>query len=261
MPCSFLKWSQMLPFFPSEHRIFWILKYTMMTIASLWFTGELLPSTLLTVPFNIKKVSRKIFFYNFYLWPEIAWTGRWWWWVSTTTWNSSHTQNRFCNECGFFYKWVHACSVITGKWWKISYWGMPLSQKISRKFDKWSPVALFGPCWHPFHCWLDKCHWAIKYSCLEDLTQMGLVRLVCLRVRNKPMTFFTDNGIVCHIFHRTAVHCLSLYCTSISFYNFLSFLPDTPNDGRSVSRSPRQNHYSSMQNMKNKPHFFLFFFF
>lgn len=40
---------------------------------------------------------------------------------------------------------------------------------------------------------------------------MGLVRLVHLRLRIKPMTFFTDSGIVCHIFHRTAVHCLYFY--------------------------------------------------
>lgn len=98
---------------------------------------------------------------------------------------------------------------------KISYWGMPLSQRVPRISDEWSPVALFGSCWYPFHCWLDKCHSTKKYSCLEDLTQMGLVRLVHLRPRIKPITFFTDSGIVCHIFHRTAVHCLSLHCTSI----------------------------------------------
>lgn len=62
---------------------------------------------------------------------------------------------------------------------KISYWGMPLSQKVSRISDKRSPVALFGSYWYPFHCWLDKCHSTIKYPCLEDLTQMVLIRLVC----------------------------------------------------------------------------------
>lgn len=98
---------------------------------------------------------------------------------------------------------------------KISYQGIPLSYKISRISDEGSPVALFGPCWHPFHCWLDKCHSTIKYSCLEGLTQMGLVRLVCLRVRNQAHDFFIDNGIVCHIFHRTAVLCLSLHSISI----------------------------------------------
>lgn len=73
---------------------------------------------------------------------------------------------------------------------KISYWGMPLSQKVSRISDEWSPVALFGSCWYPFHCWLDKCHSTIKYSCPEDLTQMGLVRSVRLRVRNQSHDLF-----------------------------------------------------------------------
>lgn len=78
-----------------------------MTINSLSLTGELLPSTLFTVPFNAKKVSIKINFYHFNVWPvkpyfpETAWTGLMIM-IPTTICNCSFTQSRFCNECVYF---------------------------------------------------------------------------------------------------------------------------------------------------------------
>lgn len=184
MPCSFPE-PQIFRFFPScEHKLFWILKYSTMTIAPPWFTGELLPSTLLTVPFNFKKVSIKINVYNFYIWP-----------VKTLfPWNCLNgvdaddsllqytiaTSLRVVFAMNVFILQMDPCMLCYDRQVvKISYWGMPLSQKVSRISDEWSPVALFGSCWYPFHCWLDKCHSTIKYPCLEDLTQMALVRLVC----------------------------------------------------------------------------------
>lgn len=93
------------------------------------------------------------------------------------------TTAAFLQPMCLFYKWTHACCVMTetcGENLLLMNAPKPGGlQDIRWVLGRWSPVALFGSCWYPFHCWLDKCHSRIKDPCLEDLTQMGLVRWVC----------------------------------------------------------------------------------